>query len=117
MQLLNSSVCYPILFKVSTETRPQCTVKEYQKGETCYLYFQKRNLPQRCVAKLQFARGPKDNPSIETHYYESYLPAGAVFGRGEQIRELSQQEVNAAFPNQGGSVFDAFLGIFKLLTR
>ena len=117
MQLLNSSVCYPILFKVSTETRPQCTVKEYQKGETCYLYFQKRNLPQRCVAKLEFARGPKDNPSIETHYYESYLPAGAVFGRGEQIRELSQQEVNAAFPNQGGSVFDAFLGIFKLLTR
>jgi len=117
IQLLNSSVCYPILFKVSTETRPQCAVKEYQRGETCYLYFQKRNLPQRCVAKLQFARGPKSNPSIETHYYESFLPAGAVFGKGEQIRELSQQEVDAAFPNQGGNVFDAFLGIFKLFTR
>ncbi len=117
IELLNPSVCYPITFKVSTETKPQCAVKEYQKGETCYLYFQKMNLPQRCVAKLQFARGDEDNPGVETHYYESYLPTGAVFGKGEQIRELTQQEVDATLPSQKGSVFDAFFGIFKLLTN
>ena len=113
-----SSACLPITLDVKTEKKPRCTAKEYTPGSECYIYFQKQNQPQRCIMQIDFMRGPKNgSQEVESHFYESYLPTGALATKAEQIREISAEEAAGAYPKQKSSVFDAFLGIFKLFTR